>query len=127
VSDTTTRGIRVQVRTMFVPENSAPRDQHYFFAYRIRISNEGDETAQLQSRHWIITDSNGDVQEVRGPGVVGETPVLSPGATFEYTSYCTLKTSVGTMHGSYTMVMADGRTFEAEIRPFTLAMPHAVN
>lgn len=127
MSDTVTRGIRVQVRTMYVPENSSPREQHHFFAYRIRISNEGSDTTQLLSRHWIITDADGHVEEVRGPGVVGETPVLQPGTAFEYTSYCTLKTAVGTMHGSYTMTTADGGTFDAEIAPFTLAMPNALN
>lgn len=127
MSDTTTQGIRVQVRTTYVPENSTPRENHYFFAYRIRISNEGDESAQLLSRHWIITDADGQVEEVRGPGVVGETPTLEPGAAFEYTSYCPLKTAVGTMQGSYTMVRPGGATFEAEIRPFTLATPHALH
>jgi ApaG protein len=127
VSDTVTKGIRVQVRAMYVPERSAPREQHYFFAYHIRISNEGNETAQLLSRHWVITDANGDVQEVRGPGVVGETPVLAPGAAFEYTSYCPLTTAVGTMQGSYTMSRPGGATFEADIAPFTLAMPYALN
>lgn len=127
VSDTVTRGIRVQVRSVYVPERSAPREQHFFFAYHVRIANEGGETAQLQSRHWIITDANGDVQEVRGPGVIGETPVLAPGAAFEYTSYCPLTTAVGTMQGSYTMTTPAGDTFDAAINPFTLAMPHALN
>ena len=95
-----TRGIRVQVKSVFVPERSAPREQHYFFAYHVRISNEGDETAQLLSRHWIVTNADGDVQEVRGPGVVGETPILEPGGSFEYTSYCPLTTAVGAMHGT---------------------------
>lgn len=127
MSDTVTRGIRVQVRSVFVPERSAPREQHFFFAYHVRISNEGSEAAQLQSRHWIITDANGDVQEVRGPGVIGETPVLAPGAAFEYTSYCPLTTAVGTMQGSYTMTTPAGDSFDALIAPFTLAMPHALN
>lgn len=127
MSDTTTRGIRVQVRSAYVPERSAPQQDQYFFAYHIRISNEGAETAQLLSRHWIITDANGDVQEVRGPGVVGETPVLAPGRVFEYTSSCPLATNVGTMQGTYTMITPSGETFEAEIAPFTLAMPHALH
>lgn len=127
VSDTVTRGIRVQVRSVFVPERSSPREQHYFFAYHVRISNEGGETAQLQSRHWIITNADGDEQEVRGPGVIGETPVLKPGEAFEYTSYCPLTTAVGTMQGSYTMTTPAGTTFDAEIAPFTLAMPNALN
>lgn len=127
MSDTITRGIRVQVRTAFVPERSAPREQHYFFAYHVRISNEGGETAQLLSRHWIITNADGDVQEVRGPGVVGETPVLDPGTAFEYTSYCPLTTAVGTMQGTYTLASPDGSSFEAQIAPFTLAVPNALN
>lgn len=127
MSDTVTRGIRVQVRSMYVPERSVPHQKHYFFAYHIRISNEGTETAQLVSRHWIITDADGDVQEVRGPGVVGETPVLAPGQSFEYTSFCPLPTNVGTMQGTYAMVTADGETFDAAIAPFTLAMPYALN
>lgn len=112
---------------MFVPERSAPREKHYFFAYHVRISNEGEETAQLVSRHWKITNADGEEQEVRGPGVVGETPVLTPGAAFEYTSYCPLTTAVGTMEGSYTMVTPEGSSFDAAIAPFTLAMPHALN
>jgi ApaG protein len=127
VSDTTTNGIRVQVQSMFVPEHSSPQQNHYHFAYRISITNVGTETAQLLSRHWIITDANGDVQEVRGAGVVGEQPVLEPGASFEYTSFCPLKTKVGTMHGTYQMVRANGESFDARIAPFTLAVPNALN
>jgi ApaG protein len=127
VSDTTTHGIRVQVKTMYLAEASSPRQNEYRFAYHITISNVGAETAQLISRHWIITDADGSVQEVRGPGVVGEQPVLEPGASFEYTSYCPLKTNVGTMHGSYQMVRSDGEMFEARIAPFTLAVPNALN
>jgi ApaG protein len=127
VGVTTTNGIRVQVKSQFLPERSAPRQNQYLFAYTITISNVGDETAQLVSRHWIITDAEGQVQEVRGPGVVGEQPVLEPGMSFEYTSYCPLPTNVGTMQGSYTMVRPDGQTFEAQITPFTLAVPNALN
>ncbi len=117
----------MQVRSLYVPERSSPREQHYFFSYHVRVSNEGAESAQLLRRHWIITDANGVTQDVRGDGVVGETPVLAPGASFEYTSYCPLTTAVGTMHGTYTMKTPDGATFEAEIAPFTLAMPNALN
>jgi ApaG protein len=127
VSDTTTNGIRVQVESMFLPDLSVPRERRYHFAYRIVITNVGRQAAQLISRHWIITDADGDVQEVRGAGVVGEQPLLPPGARFEYTSYCPLKTNVGTMHGSYSMVRPDGETFEARIAPFTLAVPNALN
>ena len=112
---------------MFLPEASAPRQAEYRFAYHITITNVGSETAQLISRHWIITDAEGDVQEVRGPGVVGQQPVLEPGAHFEYTSSCPLKTNVGTMEGSYQMVRVDGASFDARIAPFTLAVPHALN
>lgn len=124
---TTTDGIRIRVKTMFLAERSSPRDGQYLFAYTIRISNVGTETAQLLSRHWIITDADGDVQEVRGEGVVGQQPVLEPGMTYEYTSYCPLKTNVGTMQGSYTMARPGGGLFEARIAPFTLAVPNALN
>ena len=127
MSDTTTNGIRVQVKVTFLAEHSLPRQNEYRFAYNITITNVGDETAQLVSRHWIITDAEGDVQEVRGPGVIGEQPVLEPGGTFQYTSYCPLKTNVGAMHGSYQMVRPDGKMFEARIAPFTLAVPNALN
>jgi len=127
VSDTTTRGIRIQVKTTYLPERSSPRDDQYLFAYHIRISNVGDETAQLVSREWIITSADGEVERVKGPGVVGEQPVLQSGASFEYTSYCPLKTSVGSMQGSYQMVTADGEKFDAQIAPFTLAAPHALH
>lgn len=127
VSDTTTNGIRVQVKSVYIPEHSLPRENHFHFAYHITITNVGTETAQLISRHWMITDADGNVQEVRGPGVVGEQPVLEPRASFEYTSFCPLKTNVGTMHGSYQMVRANGERFDARIAPFTLAVPHALN
>ena len=127
MSDTTTRGVRVEVRTTYVPERSSPRDSQYFFAYRIRISNAGEETVQLLSRHWIITDGDGRTEHVRGPGVVGEQPVLEPGGSFEYTSFCPLPTPIGSMHGTYQMVTAGGSAFEAEIAPFSLAVPTALN
>jgi ApaG protein len=127
VSDTTTNGIRVQVKATFVPDHSSPRENHYHFAYHITISNVGAETAQLISRHWVITDADGDVQEVQGPGVVGEQPILEPGGSFEYTSFCPLKTNVGTMQGTYQMVRANGEAFDARIAPFTLAVPNALN
>jgi len=127
VSDTTTHGIRVQVRSRYLPERSAPREGQYLFAYHITISNVGDATAQLISRHWFITNADGQTEEVEGPGVVGEQPVLTPGMSFEYTSFCPLKTRVGSMHGTYTMATTGGTTFEARISPFTLAVPYAVN
>jgi ApaG protein len=127
VSDTTTNGIRIQVKTQFLPDRSSPGDDQYVFAYHIKISNLGREVAQLISRHWIITTADGETEEVQGAGVVGEQPVLSPGEQFEYTSFCPLKTNVGTMHGSYTMVTPSGEVFQARIAPFTLAVPHALN
>jgi ApaG protein len=127
MSDATTRGVRVQVRSAYVPERSSPSESSYFFAYRIRISNVGEETVQLVSRHWVISDANGNVEHVRGPGVVGEQPVLAPGQAFEYTSFCPLPTPIGSMHGTYRMVAADGSSFDAEIAPFPLAVPTALN
>ena len=127
MSDTTTNGIRVQVTTQFLPERSMPGENQYFFTYHIRISNLGDEPAQLVSRHWVITNTEGEEREVRGDGVVGEQPLLRPGASFDYTSFCDLTTAVGTMHGGYRMVRPGGETFEARIAPFTLAVPNALN
>jgi ApaG protein len=127
MSDTTTRGIRIQVRSEFLPARSSPRNGEYWFQYHVRIANVGAETAQLISREWTITNAEGEVEKVKGPGVVGEQPVLAPGAAFEYTSYCPLKTTVGSMQGSYQMVTADGQKFDAAIAPFTLAAPHALH
>src|ERR687895_1680756 len=101
---TTTRGIRVEVRSEFLPERSSPRDSSYLFQYHVRISNVGSETAQLISREWIITNAEGEVERVKGSGVVGEQPVLAPGASFEYLSFCPLKTAVGSIHGGYQLV-----------------------
>jgi ApaG protein len=124
---TTTRGIRVEVRSEFLPERSSVREGSYLFQYHVRISNVGTETAQLISREWIITNADGEVERVKGPGVVGEQPVLPPGGSFDYTSYCPLKTSVGSMQGAYQMVTAGGERFDAIIAPFTLAVPNALN
>ena len=127
MSDTVTRGIRVQVESFYDAERSAPQENYFFFAYQVRISNVGTDTAQLISREWIITDANGEEQRVQGPGVVGEQPVLAPGEAFEYTSFCPLTTAVGSMHGSYRMMSAGGESFDAAIAPFALAVPNAVN
>lgn len=127
MSDTTTRGIRIQVKSTYLSDQSSPRDDHYLFAYHVRISNVGTDTAQLISREWIITSAEGEVERVKGPGVVGEQPVLAPGSSFEYTSYCPLKTPVGSMQGSYQMMTAAGDKFDAQIAPFTLAAPHALH
>jgi ApaG protein len=126
-SETTTRGIRIHIRSEYVPERSSPRDSSYLFQYHVRISNVGSETAQLIAREWIITTAEGEVERVKGPGVVGEQPVLHPGQSFEYTSYCPLKTAVGSMQGSYQMVTPEGERFDAMISPFTLAVPNALN
>lgn len=126
-SRATTRGIEISVQSRYVPEQSEPEQHQWFFAYTVRIRNAGTATVQLVSRHWIITDADGEVEEVRGPGVVGEQPILEPGASFEYTSACPLTTPFGTMHGSYQLVVAGGDDFDGEIAPFTLAAPHAVH
>jgi ApaG protein len=127
MSDTTTRGIRIQVESIYVEERSDPQERYFFFAYHVVISNVGRETAQLMSREWIITDSDGNVERVEGDGVVGEQPLLAPGQVFEYTSFCPLRTSMGSMQGSYLMRPAGGESFRAEIAAFTLAVPGVVN
>lgn len=129
MSDTVTRGIRIVVKPRYVAEQSEPAKQQYLFAYHITIRNEGEETVQLLSRHWIITNGEGLTEEVRGPGVVGYQPVLKPGEEFQYTSGCPLTTPVGTMEGEFTMQVQEegGMQFEARIAPFTLAMPRALN
>lgn len=118
-----TKGVRVSVKSMYLDHQSAPSAGRFVFAYTIRIDNEGDGTVQLKTRHWIITDATGEVREVRGEGVVGEQPTLSPGDFFEYTSGCILKTLWGTMQGSYQMHVEGGGQFDAEIAPFLLAHP----
>jgi ApaG protein len=127
MSDASTNGIRVTVKSVYVPEQSAPLAHRYVFAYTVRIANEGQETAQLRTRHWIITDASGRVEEVKGPGVVGHQPTLRPGEHFEYTSGCVLRTPRGEMRGTYQMHRPDGREFDATIAPFTLALPHSLN
>lgn len=127
MSNAVTRGIRVTVKAQYLPERSQPATRQYVFAYTVRISNEGEQTAQLKARHWVITDNTGHVQEVSGDGVVGAQPVLRPGQHFEYTSGCVLHAPRGTMHGSYEMHSESGERFEAEIASFDLAMPHSLN
>jgi ApaG protein len=123
----TTRSITVTVKPFFLEDQSAPDESHYVWAYHVRIENRGRETVQLRNRHWKITDSHGQMQEVRGPGVVGEQPVLGPGESFEYTSGTHLETSVGTMRGTYQMVADDGKHFDAPIPPFTLSVPRVLH
>ena len=127
MSDAVTRGIRVQVESFYVPERSSPADNHYFFAYRVRITNEGEVAAQLVSRKWIVSGPEGVVGEVEGAGVVGEQPLIAPVQSFEYTSFCPLETPWGSMEGWYRMIQANGERFEARIEPFTLAVPTALN
>ena len=115
--------IRIQVATSYVDEQSEPDQDRYVFAYTITISNDGDVPAKLVSRHWIITDANGKVQEVSGDGVVGEQPHLQPGEEFRYSSGAVLETPVGAMQGLYRMQADDGVDFDAPIAPFTLAVP----
>ncbi len=119
--------IEIEVQTAFVEEQSAPELDRYVFAYTITIRNAGEQAVRLISRHWIITDANGKVQEVKGLGVVGEQPHLRPGEAFQYTSGTVLETPVGTMEGSYQMLTDDGREFEAPIPPFTLSVPHTLH
>ncbi|NQW02994.1 MAG: Co2+/Mg2+ efflux protein ApaG [Acidobacteria bacterium] len=126
-SEAVTREVRVSVAAEFSPERSKPTDNQWFFVYTITIANEGRETVQLVTRHWIITDGTGDVEEVRGPGVVGETPTLAPGETFTYTSGCPLTTPFGLMQGTYQMVTKEGEVFDATVAPFTLSEPYTVH
>jgi ApaG protein len=118
-----TRSIEVTVTPRFLPERSSPGEGHYFWAYTIEITNNGAETVQLKTRHWRITDASGRVQEVRGPGVVGEQPRLAPGESFEYTSGVPLPTPSGFMAGSYRMVTEQGEPFDIEIPAFSLDSP----
>ena len=127
MSDTITNGVRVQAESFYDEDRSSPQESYYFFAYQVTLTNLGDESVQLLSREWIITDATGKQEMVRGPGVVGEQPTLTPGEVFEYTSYCPLTTPVGTMHGSYRMQTASGQSFDAPIGAFSLAAPHSVN
>jgi len=119
-SEAVTKGVRVEVESRYHADRSAPQQKHWFFSYTIRITNMGEKTVQLISRHWIITDNTGHVDEVIGDGVVGEQPILSPGQAFQYTSFCPLKTSKGTMRGTYQMKATDGEEFDVEIAPFAL-------
>lgn len=119
--------INVQVSSRFLEDQSSPDQQHYVFAYTIRIANHGSLGARLLTRHWIVTDGDGEVREVRGDGVIGEQPWMQPGGDFEYTSGAVLKTGIGMMHGSYRMVADDGTCFEAAIPPFVLSTPRILH
>ena len=127
MAETKKYAIEVTVETQFLPEQSDPTDERYLFAYRIRVTNTGTVAAQLISRHWIITDAEGKIEEVRGLGVVGKQPLLQPGEGFEYSSGCPLPTPVGTMKGTYQMVAEDGTRFDVPISEFVLAVPRTLH
>lgn len=122
-----TRNVRVRVRCEYAPERSNPGAHQWFFVYTITITNEGEETVQLLTRHWVITDGDNQVEEVRGPGVVGQQPVLRPGESFTYSSGCPLPTPFGAMEGTYQMVTASGGHFDARIASFALSEPYTVH
>lgn len=128
MSEAITRGFRIEVESVYIAERSRPHEDYYFFAYHVTMTNLSAMRLQLESRRWVITDANGHVEIVEGPGVVGETPVFEPDDSYEYTSFCPLRTDAGTMHGSYRLVdLATGEPFDAEIAPFELTFPHVVN
>jgi len=128
MSEAVTNSIRVEVMSKYSPENSRPLQDVWVFEYTVRITNQGTETVQLVSRHWIITDALDHVEEVQGPGVVGEQPVLAPGESFKYSSWCPLKTPTGMMQGTYQMTRAAGGAgFDVEIAPFGLKARYMVN
>lgn len=126
-SSLTTSGIRVTVRPSYWPERSAPEKGQFAFTYTVEIVNVGNDLATLKSRHWVITDALGRSEEVRGEGVVGKKPRLSPGEKFEYTSWAMLRTPFGSMRGEYTMERPDGSEFDARIAEFALAQPNSLN
>jgi ApaG protein len=126
-SEATTRGVHVHVRSEYAAERSQPSRSQWFFLYTVTITNEGPESVQLLTRHWIITDGAGQVDEVKGPGVVGKQPTLAPGESFEYTSGCPLSTPFGIMEGTYQMITESGDRFDARIAPFTLSEPYTVH
>jgi len=126
-SEATTRGVRVKVESEYAPDRSEPAKNQWFFLYSVTIVNEGTETVQLLTRHWIIKDGAGHIEEVRGPGVVGKQPILKPGESFEYPSGCPLTTPFGVMEGTYQMITQEGERFDARIAPFTLSEPYTVH
>ena len=126
-SEAVTEEMRVGVTARYAPEHSDPTNGNWFFTYTVLVSNEGSETVRLESRHWVISDGMGRVEEVRGDGVVGEQPEIGPGEAFEYTSGCPLTTPFGSMRGTYRMVRADGSSFEAQIAAFELTAPGALH
>jgi len=127
MADRKNYGITVQTKASFLADQSDPAKSQYVFSYTINITNTGDVSVQLVSRHWVITDADHKVQEVRGAGVVGKQPHLKPGESFEYTSGASIPTAVGTMRGTYQMRAEDGHTFDASIPPFTLSVPRTLH
>ena len=127
MNETDTNNIRVEVETRYIEDQSNPEQNSYVFAYTITIQNKGQQSAQLLTRHWVITDSNQKIQEVRGDGVVGEQPLLKPGEQFVYTSGTMLETAVGTMKGSYQMLADDGSEFDAAVDEFVLSTPRVLH
>lgn len=119
--------VEIEVETRYMPERSDPRERQWFFGYRIRIRNQSEQAVQLLHRHWVITDANGEVRHVSGPGVVGQQPVLSPGESFEYASGCPLETPFGSMVGKYDLITEDGVAFSAPIPAFALRLPQTMN
>ena len=127
MSDAVTNGVRVEVLSRHSSENSRPMQGEWVFEYTVRITNQGSEAVQLISRHWIITDGLDHTEEVKGPGVVGKQPVLAPGESFKYSSWCPLKTPTGMMHGAYQMISAGGKQFDIAIAPFALKARYTVH
>ena len=127
MEETITKGISVHVESFYLADHSSPEENRYGFAYHIRLKNLSKRTVQLVRRHWIITDSSGEINEVKGDGVVGDQPVLAPDEEYEYTSGSHLKSPVGTMQGTYQMTYTDGEEFEVTIPCFTLAVPGKIN
>ena len=127
LSEAVTHGVRVEVLARHSPENSRPMEDQWVFEYTVRITNQGSETVQLVSRHWIITDALDNIAEVKGPGVIGKQPVLAPGESFKYSSWCPLKTPTGVMRGTYQMVRPSGAQFDVEIAPFGLGIRQTVH
>ncbi|MGD0776843.1 MAG: Co2+/Mg2+ efflux protein ApaG [Candidatus Solibacter sp.] len=127
LSEAVTDDIRVEVMSSYSPENSRPLEGEWVFQYTVRITNQGAGTVQLLRRHWVITDAANQVEEVKGAGVVGKQPVLSPGESFKYSSWCPLKTPTGMMYGTYEMARTDGRRFDIEIAPFALRARYTVH
>ncbi|MGO9231264.1 MAG: Co2+/Mg2+ efflux protein ApaG [Bryobacteraceae bacterium] len=127
MSDAVTNSIRVEVMSRHSRANSRPQQGEWVYEYTVRITNQGSQTVQLVSRHWIIADASEHIEEIRGPGIVGEQPVLAPGESFQYSSWCPLKTPIGKMHGTYRMTRQDGSQFDVEIAPFALKAAYTVN